>query len=81
MRLQVLENGFRPIQKLILYFLNRTTGGFVPGPIAVMSYRRELFGKYLPACFQEGMRDTEEWSLGEVEIFAAFVSNLNRCKF
>jgi hypothetical protein len=81
MRLQVLENGFRPLQKLILSFIKAMSGGHVAGPMLVMSYRRELFGKYIVKCYQEGMRAAKHWTLGEVETFAAFVSNLNKCKF
>lgn len=81
MRLQILENGHRPIQKIILGLIRATSEGHAPGPILVMSYRRELFGKYLAPCFQEAMRGAKEWSLGEVELFAAFVSRLNECKY
>jgi hypothetical protein len=81
MRLQLLENGHRPFQKVILSLIRLVSGGHAPGPILVMSYRRELFGKYLAACFQEGMRRAQEWSVGEVELFAAFVSQLNECKY
>jgi hypothetical protein len=81
MRLHILENGHRPLQKVILSLMKATFTGHVPGPILVMSYRRELFGKYLARCFQEGMRGATEWSVGEVELFAAFVSRLNECKY
>ncbi len=81
MRLQILEKGFRPLQKAILGMIRVISGGKVPGPILVLSYRRELCGKDLAACFQEGMRRATEWSLGEVELFAAFVSRLNECKY
>jgi hypothetical protein len=81
MRLQVLENGFRPLQKIILAFIKLMSGGNIAGPMLVMSYRRELFGKYLPACYQEGMRAAKSWTVGEVETFAAFVSSLNECHF
>jgi uncharacterized peroxidase-related enzyme len=81
MRLQILEQGHRPLQKLILSLIRVTSEGQVPGPILVLSYRRELFGKYLAACFQEGMRAAREWSVGEVELFAAFVSKLNACQY
>jgi hypothetical protein len=81
MRLQVLENGYRPLQKLILGFIKMMSNGEVAGPIRVMSYRRELFGKYMSGCFQEGMRAAKHWTVGEVEIFAAFISNLNECHF
>ena len=81
MRLQILENGHRPFQKIILSVIRATSEGHVAGPILVMSYRRELFGKYLAACFQEAMRGATEWTVGEVELFAAFVSKLNECKY
>ena len=30
---------------------------------------------------QEGLRRAREWSVAEVETFAAFVSSLNRCRY
>lgn len=81
MRLTRLETGLRPVQKIILRIFKIITGGLVPGPLLVLSYRRELCGKYLAACFQEGMREATEWSVEEVEIFAAFVSKLNSCQY
>jgi len=81
MRLEILENGHRPLQKIILGLIRATSEGQAPGPILVMSYRRELFGKYLAPCYQEGMRGAAEWSVGEVELFAAFISQLNACKY
>ena len=81
MRLRILENGYRPLQKVILNIVRAITGGKVPGPILVLSYHRELCGRYLAGCYQEGMRKASEWSLGEVELFAAFVSRLNECKY
>ncbi len=81
MRLRVFENGFKPLQKVILSVIRAISRGKVPGPILVLSYRRELCGKYLAACYQEGMRQATKWSLGEVELFAAFVSKLNQCKY
>jgi hypothetical protein len=81
MRLQVLENGFRPLQKFVIKLIGLPAGGFVPGPIRLMTYRRDLFGKYWRACVQEAMRKGKEWTLGEVELFAAFVSNLNECRY
>jgi len=81
MRPSILENGHRPLQKAILNTIKLMTGGMVPGPMLVLSYRRELCGQYLAACYQEGMRRASEWSVGEVELFAAFVSRLNACRY
>ena len=81
MRLRILESGHRPVQKLFLGIFKAMIGGMAPGPILALSYRRELCGKYLAACYQEGMREATEWSVGEVELFAAFVSKLNSCRY
>lgn len=80
MRLSILENGFSLPQRLIIGFIH-LTGGTIPGPIATMSYRRAIWGKYAAPCFQEAMRAAREWSKTETELFAAFVSKLNDCAY
>lgn len=80
MRLRILEHGHRPLQKIV-FKLFKIICGVVPGPILTLSYRRELFGKHLAGCFQEAMREAKEWSIGEVELFAAFTSKLNECRY
>ena len=81
MRLRILESGHRPVQKLLLRIFKVISGGLAPGPILALSYRLELCGKYLAACYQEGLREATERSVGEVELFAAFVSKLNACRY
>ncbi len=81
MRLDILDNGHTPGQKAVLAQIRANSNGRAPGPVLVMSYRRDLFGKYIAECFQEAMRESTEWSVGEVELFAAFVSNLNQCRY
>ena len=44
-------------------------------------YRRHLFGAPHSAHTQVVMRGPSEWSIGERELFAAFVSRLNQCQF
>jgi len=80
MRLRILENGHRPLQKLLLALIRRHIG-VVPGPVLTLSYRRQIFGRFFAACLHEGMRGAKEWRLGEVELFAAFVSKLNACQY
>lgn len=80
MRLSVVEHGHRPLQKVQLAII-RALVGHVPGPILVMSYRKELFGKQFAACLQRGMRGTGAWTDGEREVFAAFVSKMNDCGY
>lgn len=78
MRLKILHEGYRPIQKLIMSAL---FGKRIPGPVAVMSYRREMGGKHLGAFFQQKMRSQTSWGKGEAELFAGFVSCLQQCQF
>lgn len=80
MCLKVLERGSGLLQRL-QYSIVRAFLVTVPGSVSVVSYRRNFFGKHFARCVQEALRTTDEWPVGELEIFAAFVSNLNRCRF
>jgi hypothetical protein len=80
MRLAQLERPRGLLQKL-RFFVMRTALGQVPGPVLALSYRRDFCGKYLARCIQQGLRQAREWSVGEIEMFAAFVSSLNRCRY
>jgi len=80
MRPEVLKHGHSWLQKMQLVILRWFTGRALE-PVLMMSYRRNFFGKYWARCLQEGLRSAREWSVGEVETFAAFVSSLNRCHF
>lgn len=51
------------------------------GAPAVDVVKNEFFGKPFNALIQEVMRGPSEWSVGERELFAAFVSERNRCLF
>jgi hypothetical protein len=80
MRLQALDSGHSAVQKA-MFLVVRTVAGAVAPPILVMSYRRDHFGRWMAPCFQEAMRRSTEWSTAETELFAAFVSKLNRCVY
>jgi hypothetical protein len=49
--------------------------------VRTMRYRSELFGRPFSALLQRVMRGPSEWSAGERELFAAFVSAQNQCPF
>ena len=46
-----------------------------------LSYRPELFGLPFSACLQQVLRGPSDWSVGERELFAAFVSHANQCAY
>ena len=80
MRLEILDHGQRPLAQLILDIFKRITG-FRPGPVAVNSYRRELFGRQFSACLQDTLRRPSDWHKSELELMAAFISKQLECQF
>lgn len=56
--------------------------GFEPtGVVRTMHYRPEIFGWPVSEALDAAMRGPSEWSPGERELFAAFVSSVNQCPF
>ena len=80
MRLQIHHHGHRPLQKLQMRII-RALVGQLPGPIATMSYKRNLFGRWLSAGFVEAMEQPQHWTRGEAELIATYVSDQNRCRY
>jgi hypothetical protein len=54
---------------------------FVSDVRMMLTYRSELFGRLFSEALQDVMRGPSEWSVGERELFAAFVSAQNQCPF
>ncbi len=81
MRFSNVERGDSLASRL-LYGVIRVVSGFrAPDVVRTLRYRRHLFGQPNSAHTQEVMRGPSEWSVGERELFAAFVSRLNQCHF
>jgi hypothetical protein len=81
MRLQVVERGHRLPQKLIIALIRLTSGLRAVDIIRTIFYRPEFFGRPISAWTQAVMRGPSSWNVWERELFAAFVSNLNKCRF
>lgn len=81
MRLRSVERG-DSVGSRLLYGLIRLLSGFrAPDVVRTLRYRRRFFGAPHTRHTQEVMRGDSEWSIGERELFAAFVSKLNHCSF
>jgi hypothetical protein len=52
-----------------------------PDVLRVLFYRPAFFGRPFSEALEEVMRGPSEWSVGERELFAAFVSAQNQCPF
>jgi hypothetical protein len=81
MRLQAVERGHRLPQKLIIAMIRLTSGLRVVDIIRTILYRPEFFGRPISAWTQAVMRGPSPWNVWERELFAAFVSSLNKCRF
>jgi hypothetical protein len=51
------------------------------GVVKTLHYRPELFGQPFSNALDLAMRAPSDWSSGERELFAGFVSSLNQCPF
>ena len=59
----------------------RVMAGHAPGVVRTLLYRKDFFGGKFSTLTQQVMRGPSPWSVGEREVFAAFVSRLNQCVF
>jgi hypothetical protein len=80
MRLRRVHTGHRLLDKLQLAAM-RVFIGHAPGVVRTLLYRKEYFGRPFSALTQQVMRGPSPWTVGEREVFAAFVSKLNQCVF
>ena len=80
MRLKKVHTGHRFREKAILGVM-RLMMGHAPGVVRTLMYRKEYFGAPWTDLTQQVMRGPSEWTVGERETFAAFVSRLNQCVF
>jgi len=81
MRLRVVERGHRLRERVMLMIAGTLSGRRVPDVVRMLFYRPELFGRPFSAWLQQVMRGPSDWSVGERELFAAFVSRRNNCPF
>lgn len=79
--MKAVERGER-LANRVTYALIRVVSGFrAPDVVRTLAYRKAFFGEPHTIHTQAVMRGPSEWSIGERELFAAFVSRLNRCLF
>ena len=80
MRLKTVERGHRFKERLILGIVRRTMGEATDVQ-RVLFHRPEFLGRPLGAITHHAMRLPGDWSIAERELFAAYLSNQNRCQF
>jgi hypothetical protein len=81
MRLEVLDRGHTFGTKAFFLFIRTVSRQPVPDVIKTIKYRGDFFGAPMSQIFQEAMRGPSEWSVGDRELMASFVSKQNECEF
>ena len=81
MRLRSLENGHVPEEAVLLDAIRARRGTEPPDVLKTLHYRPELFGRPFSDTLDLAMSGPSDWSVGERELFAAFVSALSQCPF
>jgi hypothetical protein len=81
MRLKNVERGDSLKHKLIFRVIRLLSGYRAPDVVRTLMYRKAFFGAYHSRHTQEVMRGPSPWTVGERELFAAFVSDRNKCRF
>jgi hypothetical protein len=81
MRLSVLDRGHSLSQKLKFKLITWVSGFPPPDVVKTLAYREAFFGGPQSELTEQVMRGPSGWSVFERELFAAYVSRLNRCVF
>jgi hypothetical protein len=79
--LRSLEDGHVPAEAVLLDAVRARRGTEPPDVLKTLHYRPELFGRPYSETLDLAMNGPSDWSVGERELFAAFVSSLNQCPF
>ena len=81
MRLECLDTGHDLRETQVLAAIKEQRGMEAPDVVKTLHYRPEIFGRPFSDALDDAMRGPSDWSAGERELFAAFVSSLNQCPF
>lgn len=79
MRLDVLDRGHPLPTKALFGVIRVMSRQPVVDAVKLAFYRKDFYGT--GDLTHEAMRGPSAWSVGERELFAAFVSRLNHCHF
>jgi hypothetical protein len=81
MRLNNVERGDGLGSRLLFAFIRVVSGFRAPDVVRTLKYHPAIFGDPHSRHTQAVMRGPSDWTVGERELFAAFVSRLNHCLF
>jgi uncharacterized peroxidase-related enzyme len=81
MRLNILNSGYNFGTKMLFAIIRVFSGYPLPDAARIIFYRPGFYGSPMKEFTHAAMRGPSEWSVGDREIMAAYVSKLNESKF
>ena len=81
MRLEVLNRGYGPGTKLLFALIRLFSRHPVPDAAKMVFYRPDFYGSRAKEFTHEAMRGPSAWSVGDRELMAAYVSQVNGSAF
>jgi AhpD family alkylhydroperoxidase len=81
MRLDILNRGYGPATKLLFALIRLFSGHPVPDAAKLVFYRPDFYGARAKEFTHEAMRGPSDWSVGDRELMAAYVSKVNGSAF
>jgi uncharacterized peroxidase-related enzyme len=80
MRLECVQNG-QSFKNRLKIAVGRVALGEVPDLVRIVLYRPRFWGRPMGLFSDSVLRKPSEWTVGERELFAAYVSGKNSCRF
>lgn len=77
----MLNTGYSFRTKALFKVIETVSREPLPDAARLTFYRPDFYGKPMKKLTHEAMRGNSEWSVGERELMAAYVSSLNRSRF
>jgi uncharacterized peroxidase-related enzyme len=81
MRLDILNHGYGPGTKLLFAIIRLFSGHPLPDAAKLTFYRPDFYGARAKEFTHEAMRGPSDWSIGDRELMAAYVSKVNESAF
>jgi uncharacterized peroxidase-related enzyme len=80
-RLDILNRGYRPGTRILFALIRLFSGHPVPDAARLVFYRPDIYGDRSKAFTHAAMRGPSAWSVGDRELMAAYVSQVNGTAF
>jgi AhpD family alkylhydroperoxidase len=77
----VLGHGYGVGRKVLFRLIRLVSGQPVPDAARITFYRPDFYGTHIKKFTQEAMRGRSTWSVGDRELMAAYVSDVNDSPF